>query len=68
MMPDKVVFITACDTNTYVIPGDIDRVRTMVLLYDWVETLGNKYVRTSNIVSVWVPTNEDIENYENEVK
>lgn len=60
----EVVFITTCDTDIHAVTGDIDMVRMKVTRNDWIETVDHRYVRTSNIVSIWVPSEDELENYE----
>lgn len=58
-----VVFATTCDTDIHMILGDLDMVRMKVTRNDWIETVDKRLVRTSNIVSIWVPSQEDLDNY-----
>lgn len=63
MTQDEVVFATTCDTDIHAIPGKLDMVQMKVSRNNWIETIDHRLVRTSNIVSIWTPSQEDLENY-----
>jgi len=64
-MPDdnEVTMLTTADADVHVVEGEIDLVRMKVERNKWLLTVDGRLVRTDKVVSVWVPTQEELRSY-----
>lgn len=58
---NEITRITTADADVHDIPGDIDLIRRKADNVKWLVTTDGRYVRTAMVVSMWVPTEEEIE-------
>ena len=58
-----IVFATTADRDIHAFYGEIDLVRMKAERNKWIETVDGRFVRTTGIVSLWIPAPEEIEGY-----
>ena len=61
-MPELVMLTTA-DTDVHVVEGNIDLVCMKVARNTWIETVDKRRVRCDKVVSVWTPSEEELEGF-----
>ena len=59
----KKTMLTTVDTDFHVIDGDIDLVRMKVDHNKWLMTTDGRFVRSDKVVSVWVPSERELDDY-----
>lgn len=59
----KKTMLTTVDTDFHVIDGDIDLVRMKVDHNKWLMTTDGRFVRSDKVVSVWVPSQQELDDY-----
>lgn len=60
---DDYTMITTCDTDIHLIGDSIDTVRLKCERVKWLVTVDGRYVNSANVVSMWTPTEYEIEGF-----
>jgi len=59
----SITMLTTVDTDIHVVSGDTDLVRMKVERNTWLVTVDGRYVKSDKVVSVWTPTDDDLEGF-----
>lgn len=59
----KKTMLTTVDTDFHVVDGDVDLVRMKVDHNKWLMTVDGRFVRSDKVVSVWVPSEQELADY-----
>lgn len=59
----SITMLTTVDTDIHVVNGETDLVRMKVERNTWLVTVDGRYVKSDKVVSVWTPTDDDLEGF-----
>lgn len=63
MITSDYAMVTTCDTDIHLICDSVDTTRMKCERVKWLVTVDGRYVNTANVVSVWEPTEEQIQGF-----
>lgn len=59
----KYVMVTTVDSDFHLFDGEIDMFRMKVDHNKWLMTTDGRFVRSDKVVSVWVPSQQELDDY-----
>ena len=59
----ELVMATTADTDIHVFEGSIDLVCMKLVRNEWIGTIDGRRVRCNKVVSVWTPSEEELEGF-----